>query len=140
MRLLFCCPSVLLLLPFSRDVETNPGPNTRSESMLNIDSLPADPSEPMNVLFKLLKDLHTRSLEGYKAQSELASDVKAIKNGQKVIETKINGLQQRLDLLKEKSCKVNELTKDMASALAQVEETASCLGMFDSRFAELEDR
>ncbi|XP_075740643.1 uncharacterized protein LOC119162968 isoform X1 [Rhipicephalus microplus] len=77
------CFSMIFSLLRSGDVETNPGPNTRSENLLDIDSLPENPAEHMKGMFKLLKDIHSRSLQSSKVQTELAADVKAIKNGQK---------------------------------------------------------
>lgn len=134
------CFSVILLLLRSGDVETNPGPNTRSESLLDIESLPSDPSEQMNVLFKLLKDLHTRSLQNSKTQAELAADVKSIKNGQKNIETKITGLQNRLDLLEEKFKTVDQVTKAISEVNDKVNSTTCRLEALDLHLVDIEDR
>lgn len=71
--LLFPCPLVLrktlsecfcvaLLLLCCGAVESNPGPTTRSEALLDIESLPDNPTEQMGVLFRLQGDVRARSL------------------------------------------------------------------------------
>lgn len=131
---------MLFLLLQSGDVETNPGPNTRSENVLDIDSLPENPAEQMKAMFKLLKDIHSRSLQSSKVQTELAADVKAIKNGQKNIETKITGIQKRLDELEEKSKDFDQLGKDLSEVHASLSGLTHQSNNYQTRFDEIEDR
>lgn len=128
------------LLLCSGDIESNPGPNTRSESLFDIESLPEDPSEQMNLIFKLIKDVHTRSLLTSKFQTEITADVKAIKSGQKSLESKVSGIMKRLDALEEKSQNIDNVSLKVSSMTKTIEEVSARNNLFESRLNELEDR
>lgn len=76
----FSMPSLLLC---SGDVETNPSPKTRSADLLALDILPNDPTEQMNVVFHLLKELQSRSIQAAKSQADLEAGLKTLQAGQK---------------------------------------------------------
>lgn len=59
------------LLLCSGDIEENPGPTTRSEALLEVESLPHNPAKLMKIVFQLLKDIHLRSSQSSKCQTEL---------------------------------------------------------------------
>lgn len=109
-------------------------------SFLDIESLPSDPTEQMKVIFHLLKDVHTRSLHSSKTQTELAADVKAIKTGQKSIETKITAIQNRLDELEENYKRLDELSQDIATIHTQTDELSALATTLQSRQDDLDDR
>ncbi|CAN7943411.1 unnamed protein product, partial [Ixodes hexagonus] len=134
------CLSIARLLLCCGDVETNPGPTTRSEALLDVECLPDEPSEQMTVLFNLLKDLQARSIQSAKCQTDLAADVKAIKAGQKSIETKIGCIQKRLDELEEKTNSLDHFGQDIANVQGSVKVLAAQHNSLQSRFDELEDR
>ncbi|XP_070395578.1 uncharacterized protein [Dermacentor albipictus] len=71
------CFSTFCLLIRAGDVELNPGPTTRSESLLDMESLPDDPKQQMPIIFQFLKEIHARSLQSSKTHAELAADIKA---------------------------------------------------------------
>ncbi|CAN7951550.1 unnamed protein product, partial [Ixodes pacificus] len=118
------------------DVEANPGPHTRSGTLLEVDTLPDEPSEQMAVLFHLLKDLQARSVQS----AELVVDVKSIKAGQKNIETKIGHIQKRLDALKEKTMVLDSFNTNLAEIQDSVKVLTTQHDSMQSRLDELEDR
>ncbi|XP_077548542.1 uncharacterized protein LOC144161820 [Haemaphysalis longicornis] len=141
------CVSMALLLLRSGDVETNPGPpKTRSaasvdvESSLDVDTLPDEPSEQMNVIFQLLKDLQSRSVESSERQAEIIADVKAIQTGIGQIENKIGCIQSRLDALEEKMEKYEPMDQPMTTTQDSIETLSTQHGALQSRVDELEDR
>ncbi|CAN7952180.1 unnamed protein product, partial [Ixodes pacificus] len=134
------CFSTVLLLLRSGDVEMNPGPLTRSEALLDIECLPDEPSEQMAVLFNLLKDLQARSIQSARSQTDLPADVKAIKAGQKSIETKIGCIQKRLDELEEKTNSLDHFGQDIASVQDSVKTLTAQHDSLQVRLGELEDR
>lgn len=83
---------MLFLLLRAGDIGSNPGPNTRSSSSLVPESLPADPSDQMQAVFHILKDVQVRSVESSKIQADLATDLKEIKTSKKKIEDKIGSI------------------------------------------------
>lgn len=134
------CYSMMLLLLCSGDVEMNPGPVTRSEVLLELDSLPDEPSEQMAVLFHLLKDLQARSVQSARSQAELVADLKSIKAGQKNIETKIGCIQKRLDAVEEKTNALDDFGQNMSSFQSSVETMTTQQNLLQSRLDELEDQ
>ncbi|XP_072143641.1 uncharacterized protein [Dermacentor andersoni] len=134
------CFSMALLLLCSGDVETNPGPTTRTEALLELQNLPSNPSEQTEVLFRLLKDLQARSVQSAKGQAELVNDVKAIKVGQKNIETKMECIQKRLDNLEEKTNVLDHLHDEMTGIQASAQAQTTRLDSLLMRVDELEDR
>ncbi|XP_077553579.1 uncharacterized protein LOC144168480 [Haemaphysalis longicornis] len=149
--LLFPCPQVLceiahecfsmaLLLLCSGDVELNPGPTTRSAAALEIETLPEEPSEQMNVIFQLLKDLQSRSVQSAESQTKLAADIKSIKAGQEQIETKLGHIQKRLDELEEKT-KVLDLNGERKASMQEsIDYLTTQQDTLQLRIDELEDR
>lgn len=69
----------------------------------------SNPSEQIGALFRLLKDVHTRSIQCSKLQIDLAADIKGIKLGQKSIEAKVSDIESRLDALEKKSSRIDDL-------------------------------
>lgn len=122
------------------DIEANPGPRTRSNSVDDSECLPDNPAEQTKLMFKLLKDVHERTLESTKFQTEVTADIKAIKEGQKSIENKMTAIQQRLDELEQKS----EAFPLFEEQLSQTEQSLAGLtnhtDYLTSRVDELEDR
>lgn len=131
---------MLFLLLRAGDIESNPGPNTRSTSSLLPESLPADPSEQMQAVFNILKDIQVRSVESSKIQADLATDLKEIKTSQKKIEEKIGSIEKRLDALEEKTKTVDHLEQDMTTIQASVETLGTQHESIQARLDELEDR
>lgn len=122
------------------DVEVNPGPHTRSGILLEVDTLPDEPSEQMAVLFHLLKDLQARSVQSAQSQVELVADVKSIKTGQKNIETKIGHIQKRLDALEEKTKVLDNFNTNLVEIQDSVKVLTTQHDSMESRLDELEDR
>uniref|UniRef100_A0A6M2D8T2 Putative tick transposon ovary overexpressed n=1 Tax=Rhipicephalus microplus TaxID=6941 RepID=A0A6M2D8T2_RHIMP len=149
--LLFPCPQVLretlsecffmaLLLLCCGDIESNLGPTTRSEALLDIKSLLDNPIEQMGVLFRLLRDVHAGSLQSSKFQAEVVADIKSIKTGQKTIETNVLNIQQRLNALEEISCAVDGLGVQISELQSTAGSLATQYALLQSRIDELEDR
>lgn len=122
------------------DVEVNPGPHSRSGTLLEVDTLPDEPSEQMAVLFHLLKDLQARSVQSAQSQVELVADVKSIKTGQKNIETKIGHIQKRLDALEEKTKVLDNFNTNLVEIQDSVKVLTTQHDSMESRLDELEDR
>ncbi|XP_049526033.1 uncharacterized protein LOC125946588 [Dermacentor silvarum] len=131
---------MLFLLLRSGDVEANPGPDRRTKALLDMDSLPDDPSEKMTAIFTLIKDLHTRSTHSAKVQSELATDVKDIRTSQKKIEAQITSIQKRLDELETKTKLIELLERAVDHVEDSVKSVDTHLGHLESRLNEQEDR
>lgn len=91
------------LLLCAGDIETNPGPETRSNSSLAPEYLPTDPSKQMQTVFRVLKDIQVCSLESSKIKADLAADVKEIKMSQKKIEDRIASIEKSFDTLEKKN-------------------------------------
>ncbi|XP_050038876.1 uncharacterized protein [Dermacentor andersoni] len=134
------CFSLVFLLLRSGDVETNPGPDTRSASLLSLEDLPDDLAEQMRVLFHLLKDLHTRSVQSARSQAELSADIKAIKSSQKSIETKIGNIHDRLDKLEEKNKSFDNMSGELNGLRQTVEGATARHDSLEARVDDLEDR
>ncbi|XP_077561672.1 uncharacterized protein LOC144177997 [Haemaphysalis longicornis] len=135
------CVSMALLLLRSGDVETNPGPpKTRSAAIVDVDTLPDEPSEQMNVIFQLLKDLQSRSVESSDRQAEIIADVKAIQTSIGQIENKIGCIQSRLDALAEKMEKYEPIDQTLTTMQDSIETLSTQHGAQQSRVDELEDR
>lgn len=130
-----------LILLCSGDVETNPGPRgTRSQALLDLERLPDDPSEHTDILFRLLKDVHSKLTETTKNHAELVSDIKAIKSGQKSIETKIGAIHKRLDDVEERTKAIDRMDEDLVHLQNSVETLSTQQDSLQSRVDELEDR
>ncbi|XP_037560837.1 uncharacterized protein LOC119439949 [Dermacentor silvarum] len=134
------CFSLMFLLLCSGDVETNPGPDTRSASLLSLEDLPDDPAEQMRVLFHLLKDLHTRSVQSAKSQAELSADIKSIKSSQKSIETKIGNIHERLDELEEETKSFDNMSEELNGVRHTLEGATTRHDSLEARLDDLEDR
>lgn len=80
------------LLLCTGDIETNPGPNTGNQALLDVESLPDGHSKQMCIIFSLLKDLQVRSIHSSKCHAELAADVNTIKTSQINIDTKVKSI------------------------------------------------
>lgn len=94
----------------------------------------------MSVLFKLIKDIHTRSLQSAKVQNELAADMKSIKCGQKNIEAKIIAVQKRLDDLEQKSEVLEKVNEELSEVHASVNNLEARNFSLQTRLDDLEDR
>lgn len=141
------CMSMALLLLCCGDVETNPGPpKTRSaasvdaENSLDVETLPDEPSEQMEVIFQLLKDLQSRSVQSSERQAEIFADVKTIQTGIGQIENKIGCIQSRLDALEEKIKKYEPIDETLTTMQGSIETLSTQHGALQSRVDELEDR
>ncbi|XP_077520560.1 uncharacterized protein LOC144130931 [Amblyomma americanum] len=131
---------MLFLLLHSGDVETNPGPNTRSESALENLSFLSEPSEQMAAIFNLLKDVHACSVQSAKNQAKLAADIKAIKASQKSIENKIGRIQERLDTLEEKTDVLDQFAVKPTYVQNSLQAPSTQHDSLQTRLYELEDR
>ncbi|XP_037521518.1 uncharacterized protein LOC119398772 [Rhipicephalus sanguineus] len=134
------CFSMVFLLLLSGDIEANPGPDRRTKALLDMDSLPDDPSEKMTVIFNLIKDLHAQSTQSAKVQNTLATDVKEIRTSQKKIEAQIATIQERLDELEAKTNSIEHLEQAVDSVEASVRSFDNHLENLESRLNEQEDR
>lgn len=114
-------------------METNPGPKTRSAALLALETLPDDPAEQMNVMFHLLKDLHSRSIQAERSQAVLEDGLKTLQAGQKKIEASMENIQTRLFALEEKTKAFEHIDHEMATLATQHDSLLS-------RIDELEDR
>lgn len=114
-----------LLLLCCGDIESNPGPTTRSEAILDIESMPDNPTEQMGVLFRLYRYIHARSLQSSKFQAEVVADIKSNKTGQNTSETNVSNVQQRLNALEETSCAVEGL----GELISEFQSTAGSLAI-----------
>ncbi|XP_050037935.3 uncharacterized protein [Dermacentor andersoni] len=134
------CYAMAILLLCAGDIESNPGPNTRTVALSELDDLPDDSADQMKIMFKLLKDVHSRSLQSSKCPTELVSDVKAIKNGQKNIQTELAGIKKRLDDLEEKSKSLDRFDTNLTRMQDNVDSLAAQNSSLLSRLDDLEDR
>ncbi|XP_050036944.1 uncharacterized protein [Dermacentor andersoni] len=131
---------MVLLLLRSGDIESNPGPTTRSEVLLDVDSLPDDPSDQMKVMFQLLKEVHSRMLQTSKGQAEITADIKTIKNSQKNIESKLAGMHKRLDELEERATKFDSISQELSCLKKSMDQQRNRNDSLQSRLDEAEDR
>lgn len=91
-------------------------------------------------MVKLLKEVHERTLESAKFQAEVTYDIKAIKEGQKSIETKMTAIQQRLDKLEEKSEAFLLFEEQLSQTEQSLTDLTNHTDYLTSRVDELEDR
>ncbi|XP_065296698.1 uncharacterized protein [Dermacentor albipictus] len=130
------CFSMGVLLLCSGDIESNPGPPTRSQSLAELQSLPDEPGEQMKVIFHILKDLQARSVQAAKSQSDMVTDIKAIKASQKNIEIKIGAIEKRLDDLEDKTDSLDQIDHEIATIQTSLHLILDTCSMADCIFLD----
>ncbi|XP_077485356.1 uncharacterized protein LOC144095528 [Amblyomma americanum] len=131
-----CFDSAYLLLCCG-DVESNPGPNTRTASA---STDPERDSQQMNEIMKLLKGIDKKTSELTTGQTKLSADVNTIKSSQAVLETKLLDVFNRSGLIESRCKTLETLELDVAATQDTVEQLTSRQYELQARIDDLEDR